>query len=63
MNSSEKTKEIKKGHYVPQFYLKKFTHDGYRLFVFDKFAKKLTTKILEGNMKAIDRAAKEVKSE
>jgi hypothetical protein len=40
MNSSKKTKEIKKGHYVPQFYLKKFTHDDYRLFVFDKFAKK-----------------------
>ena len=32
-------KAIKKEHYVSQFYLKKFTYDGYRLFVFDKFVK------------------------
>ncbi len=38
--------------------LETFKH-GFR----EKFAKKLTTKILEGNMKAIDRAAKEVRSE
>jgi hypothetical protein len=30
---------VKKQHYVPQFYLKRFTHDGERLFVYDKFSK------------------------
>lgn len=29
-------KTVKNQHYVPQFYLKRFTCDGKRLFVFDK---------------------------
>jgi len=32
--------KVKKQHYVPQFYLKRFTYDGERLFVFDKIAQK-----------------------
>lgn len=31
---------VKKQHYVPQFYLKRFTHNGELLFVYDKFSKK-----------------------
>jgi len=31
--------KAKKQHYVPQFYLKRFTQDGKQLFVFDKFAR------------------------
>lgn len=31
--------KVKKQHYVPQFYLKRFTSDGERLFVYDKFTK------------------------
>lgn len=31
--------KVKKQHYVPQFYLKRFTHNGELLFVYDKFAK------------------------
>ena len=33
-------KEKKKQHFVPKFYLKRFTYDDHRLFVFDKFKKK-----------------------
>ena len=35
--------KVKKQHYVPQFYLKRFTYDGERLFVFDKIAGKQRT--------------------
>jgi hypothetical protein len=34
-------KEKKKQHFVPRFYLKQFTYDDYRLYVFDKFKKNL----------------------
>lgn len=37
MSEIQKTKNQ---HYVPQGYLEKFTYDGSRLFVFDKFSKK-----------------------
>lgn len=39
-------KKVKKQHYVPQFYLKRFTKDGNSLFVFDKIEKR----IFETNM-------------
>ncbi|MBD2100380.1 DUF4238 domain-containing protein [Leptolyngbya sp. FACHB-261] len=29
-------KKTKKQHYVPQFYLRRFTVDGKRLYIFDK---------------------------
>lgn len=35
--------KVKKQHYVPQFYLKRFTFDGERIYVFDKFAAKKRT--------------------
>lgn len=32
--------KVKKGHHVPESYLKRFTHNGSQLFVFDKFTKR-----------------------
>ena len=34
-------REKKKQHYVPQFYLKRFSTDGHSVFVFDKFTQKV----------------------
>lgn len=44
-----KKKEIGNQHYVPRSYLKRFTHDGKKFFIFDKF----TRKCFESNIKRI----------
>lgn len=36
MKSTPEEKFTKKQHYVPQFYLKNFSHDGERLYIYDK---------------------------
>jgi hypothetical protein len=35
---AKRIQQTKKQHYVPQFYLRRFTHDGSHLYVYDKFA-------------------------
>jgi hypothetical protein len=34
---AERIQRAKKQHYVPRFYLRRFTQDGSRLYVYDKF--------------------------
>jgi Protein of unknown function (DUF4238) len=45
--------EFKKQHYVPQTYLRRFTADGERLYVFDKLQQDPTRRIRRNSVRDI----------